>query len=463
MASNFTIQGRTQVGMTASLIALNIVLWCPRVMGDSDTYLHVAAGRWILLHGKVPMTDPFSYTFAGSPWVAHEWLAEVIMGGAYRLGGWNAVVSLFALATALTFGLLARHLLRWLTPLAAVVALIVIGSCVAPGLLARPHILVLPLLELWVAGLLIARESGTVPWWLLPAMWPWANMHGSFVFGILVSIPFAIEAVMESRTPWRRTASLWAAFIVTSVVLATITPRGWRGLLFPFQLMNMQSLNTIAEWTRPDFSTVQPIEFGLLSAAYVCATRRVRLPLIRWAILAGLTYMAFAHARNAMLAAVVGSLILAEPIGKALGTPSVAGTGRRGFAAGYVVILVATIVPRFAFPVSEDKKPIAALAHVPPELLMKPVLNDYSFGGYLIYRGISVFIDGRADMYGDGFMARYDTLMHDDASLIATLAERRIGWTILSTGSSAVSIMDTAPGWHRLYGDDVAVVHVRDL
>jgi hypothetical protein len=94
---------------------------------------------------------------------------------------------------------------------------------------------------------------------------------------------------------------------------------------------------------------------------------------------------------------------------------------------------------------------------------MKPVLNDYSFGGYLIYRGISVFIDGRADMYGDGFMARYDTLMHDDASLIATLAERRIGWTILSTGSSAVSIMDTAPGWHRLYGDDVAVVHVRDL
>ena len=33
-----------------------------------------------------------------------------------------------------------------------------------------------------------------------------------------------------------------------------------------------------------------------------------------------------------------------------------------------------------------------------------PVLNNYDFGGYLIFFGVKVFVDGRTDMYGDAFL-----------------------------------------------------------
>ena len=56
-----------------------------RVFIDGDTNWHVAAGRWILAHHLVPATDPFSFTFTGKPWVAHEWVRERLFGGF----GWN--------------------------------------------------------------------------------------------------------------------------------------------------------------------------------------------------------------------------------------------------------------------------------------------------------------------------------------------------------------------------------------
>ena len=49
---------------------------------------------------------------------------------------------------------------EWLTAAALV--------CVMPSILARPHVLALPLLEWWVAGLLIARQERRAPAGSLP-------------------------------------------------------------------------------------------------------------------------------------------------------------------------------------------------------------------------------------------------------------------------------------------------------
>jgi len=91
-----------------------------------------------------------------------------------------------------------------------------------------------------------------------------------------------------------------------------------------------------------------------------------------------------------------------------------------------------------------------------------PVLNDYAFGGYLILRGVRPFIDGRADMYGDDFLAGYAAMMSPDrARLTATLEARGIQWTILGPASPALDVLDRLAGWHRLYQDREAVVHAR--
>src|SRR5580700_2177547 len=72
---------------TPALVALGIfalTLFAPQVLNDGDTWSHLATGDWILAHGAVPSVDPFSFTMAGAPWSAHEWLAELLLALAFR-------------------------------------------------------------------------------------------------------------------------------------------------------------------------------------------------------------------------------------------------------------------------------------------------------------------------------------------------------------------------------------------
>src|SRR6476619_315879 len=85
-------------------LALGVIL-LPAVLGssgtifnDGDVSWHIATGEWILDHRAIPHTDPFSFTWAGKPWVPIEWLAELLFGAAYRLAGHSGVAALVTAA-----------------------------------------------------------------------------------------------------------------------------------------------------------------------------------------------------------------------------------------------------------------------------------------------------------------------------------------------------------------------------
>jgi hypothetical protein len=457
------------VWLPAALVGYAVCLFAPQLLNDGDTYWHIATGQWILLHHTVPTTDPFSYTFVGAPWVAHEWLSELIMAAAFRLGGWSGVVILFAGVTALAIGLLARHITRWLDPLPAAVVVVIAASCISPSLLARPHVLVLPLIELWTFGLLLARERMFVPWLMLPLIPLWANLHGSFIFAGLLVCPFAVEAVLASGKEWHVSTVQWGLFLAAAIVLASATPQGWHGIVFPIHLLTMQGLSLIVEWQAPNFQVVQPIELAMMAVMYICMSRGVRIPVLRLLVLMGLLHLALQQTRHQMLAGVVGALVLAEPLGRSLSViPASAQTwGRLRFLVPACSLMLAALLTalRIAYPfeVSDQRNaPVTALRHVPAELAATPVLNDYNFGGYLIFRGLRPFIDGRADMYQDQFLNEYVEIMRPNQTrLLQAIESHNIRWTLLSAGSPIVEILDTLPGWHRLYEDSVAVVHAR--
>jgi hypothetical protein len=131
-------------------------------------------------------------------------------------------------------------------------------------------------------------------------------------------------------------------------------------------------------------------------------------------------------------------------------------------ATGFALLAVA----RLALPVTRGDDPVtpaSALAHVPRFVRETPVLNDYSFGGYLIWNGVKPFIDSRADLYGDIFLENYATVTAPDKDALAsTLAFYHVRWTIFAAGAPVVKVLDATPGWHRLYTDKLAVVHVHD-
>src|SRR5262249_24167718 len=93
-----------------------------------------------------------------------------------------------------------------------------------------------------------------------------------------------------------------------------------------------------------------------------------------------------------------------------------------------------------------------------------PVLNDYDFGGYLIYAGIKPFIDGRTDqLYGEAFVVRHDraVTLQNVGDFVHLLDEYGIAATLLNPATPAVGLLDRMGEWQRVYGDDVAVVHMR--
>jgi hypothetical protein len=459
--------GRAGFACVAGLVGLAAALFAPQLFNDADTYWHIRAGEWMLNHDAILRSDPFSYTMADKPWNAQEWLAEIAMALAWRADAWNGLHILFGLATGATCFIMASELRRRMDAASAVLACVMGLACVVGSLLARPHLLALPLLAAWSVGLIRARDEDRAPsFWLLLLIPLWANLHGSFMFGLALAAALGVEAVAESATRRLAAARDWALFVVAGCVAAMITPQGLDGLLFPLHLMAMSGLAYIGEWHPTSFATVTPFEIALLAAIFVVATRGIRLSPIRAAIVLGLLYMALAHARHQMLLGISGTLLLAKAFSRTDGALPDAERHAPIIALCVSIAFLALLSLRFVLPTTRSNdwtSPIAALVSVPAPLRQTPVLNDYSFGGYLIFEGVKPYIDSRADLYGDRFLDNYGTIIAPDrAALAATLIRYRIRWTMLAARSPLVAVMDTLPGWRRVHTDDVAVVHVDD-
>ncbi len=184
----------------------------------------------MLAKGTVPTVDPFSFTFAGQPWIAKEWLSQLLMAiglQAGRLGRRHRALAAGALAVS--FALMLRLLLRDLRPLPAAVFALAAIVMTLPHFHARPPVLAFPFMLLWMAGLVRAVEERRAPQpLLLLAMLLWANLHGGFIMGLLLGGAFAIEALLGARDAAERKALFagWAKFGAASFLVACLTPYG---------------------------------------------------------------------------------------------------------------------------------------------------------------------------------------------------------------------------------------------
>lgn len=458
----------------AAALLVAVAAFSARVLNDADTWWHVAAGRLMIARRAILHADPFSYTAFGAPWHAHEWLAQVLLGGAFNLAGWSGVVLLTAAAAALAAWLLGRELSRWVDGL-PYLCLLGLGLALGSGsLLARPHLLALPILVAWTAELVRARAEDRGPRWIaLPLMVLWANLHGSFMFGLALVGPFALEALLAAAPSDRRGVVVrWGGFGLAAGLTAMLTPDGVQTLLFPFRLLGMSGLAHIGEWAPADFATMGVLEITLLVAVLVFVTRPVRLPLVRAGLLLLLLHLSLSHVRYEQMLGVIGALLLARPVALAFGQGAAVLPAGAPPAKSRAVAAIATVLAlvlaggRLAYPVVRvdgPAAPISAVAATPPAVRRTPVLNDYSFGGYLIDQGVAPFIDSRADLYGDARLQAYARIAQADRGELAkVLAERQIRWMLLKPGSALAQRMEATPGWRPIHRDRWAVVYLRE-
>lgn len=70
---------RLSLSLLAFLAVFFLTAFLRPILGDADSWWHLAAGKWILANQQVPTVDPFSHSRPGAPWHAQEWLSEVAM------------------------------------------------------------------------------------------------------------------------------------------------------------------------------------------------------------------------------------------------------------------------------------------------------------------------------------------------------------------------------------------------
>ncbi|WP_456802280.1 hypothetical protein [Bradyrhizobium sp. USDA 4474] len=439
---------------------------------DPDTHWHIAVGKWILDHSTFPRVDTYSFTKAGEPWISTSWLAQVLYAGSFEIGGWPGPIILAATCVAGTFAFFAFILGRRIrSPHAIMIALAAL-AVTASHLLARPHVVALPVMLAWVNGLVNASERREPPsFWLLPLMALWANLHGGFVFGLALIVPLAFDAWWNAEGSQRGPLALrWIVFGACAFVACCATPYGWGSILAARKILALgELLNLISEWSAADFSHFSIFEGAILALIACSLYFGLKLSPPRIILAMGLFHMALSHVRNADIFAFLMPLVVLTPVASQFSLRADR-TGKMIFPTVPAAMLVAAFgASTWLFAAHHRFSP--PLVHSPAAAIdvlklqgAKRVLNDYPFGGYLISRQIPVFIDSRAELYGELFvMAYFRALQLKDVNqFLSLLKEYEIDAVLLMPATPATGLLDHLDGWQRVYSDETAVVHIRD-
>ena len=183
----------------AAVVLLVLAGWVAafNLVWDFDTPWHLAGGEWMLSHGRVLGTDPFSVD-PEPKWVDVHWLFEVIVAVLHSIGGFellSVLTAAIACCVMLAFALALRRQVPvpWLI-FCGLLTLYVMASRVR----VRPESFAMLFMILIVALIDGVRrgQSAKRLWLLAPIMLTWVNMHGLYILGVgLIWAAFAGAAV----------------------------------------------------------------------------------------------------------------------------------------------------------------------------------------------------------------------------------------------------------------------------
>ena len=458
---------------------------------DPDMWWHLRTGEYILQHG-IPAQDVFTFTVPQNAWVTHEWLSQLIMWLVYLAGGLPSLILFFAALIALTYWLLYLACPGRPYLAAFIVLLTSITSAIVWG--ARPQIFNLLLTAVFV--LIVERVKDgkwrvRTLWWLPLLTLVWANLHSGYLLGVVLLGTYAVGDVAQRwlATPTERTlgktavAHLFGATGV-SFLAAAVNPSGVELWIYPFLTLGSGPMQAyIQEWHSPDFHQTYFWPFAAMLALGVLGLifRKERPTITELLLFLGTGAAGLLSARHIPLFAIVAAPILArswlsvdlDPKGLTNRTGNNADSKPLGsllvvlnwlllvVAVGTAVIWSITKIGGNDAAI-EARFPVAAVDYLEASGLAEAHgYNSYNWGGYLIWRGVPVFVDGRADVYGDSFLLYYRRTFDVLPGWQEPLDEYDVDYVLMESGSPLTAVLAVSPDWTEVYADDLAQIFIR--
>lgn len=452
---------------------------------DPDFFWHLTTGQLIAETGRVPSTDPFSFTWYGQQWTPHEWLSELLLYWLFSAVGRIGALLVFGLFPVAIFGTLAAALSRQGARALALALPFALGAFVLIGFVTlRPQAVSWVLLSVLLWFLLEARPDHPRRMLLLiPLFVLWANLHGLYVVGLGVVGLYTLFT-LAGRTPMAA-ARGWVLGSLAGVIGASmLTPAGPIGILYPLRYVDAGDwgLANIAEWQSPNFHEPAHMGFLLMIVALGLnggrATRGWLVALSWIGVAMGLLAL-----RNEPIAVVFAmpALVLGlearlrdrdarrarKPIG-----PSRALARRTMELVVAVVIVVgsaAVLIPRdLNAAIDQNLAKRFPVAGIDKLLELAPdanLLAEYGWGGYAISRiyshGGRVFVDGRNDMYSQQVLEDYTAIRAADPDWQELAKHYGVEAILLPPTTTLTRGPVEAAGWCEVYRDAIQVLYLR--
>jgi hypothetical protein len=469
-----------------------------RSVTDPDFWWHLKTGQHIVENGAIPHSDIYSSVFFGQEWVTHEWLSELFIYSIYRVLGLGALILVFSLIITAGFWIAYQRCARLAGhPYVPGFALILGALTAAPTWGVRPQMFSFLFASIYVAvlGNYARDEKSRWLWWLVPLMIVWVNMHAGFAMGLaLISLTIAglaLEGIISRADSlaviWRRVRPLLMVGTLCGAAIL-LNPHGARMYLYPFETLRSHAMmKYIEEWLSPNFQELmfQPLLLMIFAtyAALALSSKRVRL--LDLVLLLATTAAALRSARNIPFFVLVAMPLLVEHSwdwltahrwGRWLTKPEKGEVGSQAILKTALNLGLLVAVPLGVAtlrlhrsvvnqPSAEAKVyPVAAVEFMRSQKLPQPLFNDYGWGGYLIwklYPDYRVYIDGRADVYGDAFMEEFLSAQSGQIGWRGPLEKYGIRTVLIKPDVALASLLREDAAWQNVFEDRQAVIFVR--
>lgn len=428
-----------------------LVALCTVGVKDPDIWWHLKTGQIIAYTHSVPHTDHFSWSMAGSPWVSHEWLSELVMYGLFATGGFPLLVVFFGCLAALAFLIASLNSDTPTVPAGLAAAVGAVGAATVFG--PRPQIFSILLASVF----LYVLEKRRWLWALVPLTVLWANLHGGFAVGVGIIFLYSVGALFEGD---RLRAGRLALLFLACLAVVPLNPHGVKLYTYPLQtLMSPAMQNLLGDWAPPDFRRLASAGIILLLAATfgLLAKSGKGIAATKLLLLLVFTYATLRSARHVPLLALVAVPLIAERL------PQTRRSAPWWFAFAAALLALPVIYRAAITPpkLASDPLPSGAVDWLDRNQPAGNLYNWYDWGGYLIWRGHKVWIDGRPDMYGDSFVLKDKEIGDAKGDWRAVFADRKVGAVMITPHLDLSQALAADSEWVKGYEDELSIVYVR--
>jgi hypothetical protein len=467
----------------AGILLFGLLAMTARNATDPDLWWHLRTGQWIVETGHIPHSDPFSFTQAGHAWVSHEWLSEVVFYEFWKHIGAAGLIVFSAIVTTAGFMLLylrcpARK--HWAASATAFGAL-----ASAPSWGVRPQMFTFTLASLLLWLLEGGEDRPRLLLWIPPLFLLWLNLHAGFALGPALLLAYGVGLITETavgNTPWQQARPILLRvllLLLACLALVPFNPSGAQLYRYPFDTLRSPGMRSfIVEWFSPDFHEwlYRPFLLVWLLVLTALASFRSR-PKGRVIVPLLLTSFAALDAvRHIPIFVLVAIPVVAAALPVASASLAVSqrqpdSSWFRPLFNGAVLILMAVLVlvkwvslARNQAAREAEQFPQKAVAFLRASNYPRKVFVYYDWGGYAIwklYPAYRVFVDGRADLYGDDLLRQFKTAVQLRTGWREVLDSWQVEAVLVPPSCALAQALLLDRNWHAEFSDSKAILLLR--